>query len=326
MTSLTQAPEPRTATPPPTPPRTGQAVRAHRIARLTPYGLIVPSVIAFVAVLGYPLVRLAWLSVQDFGPRSLFTGEAPFVGADNFTRVLGDSDFWYTLLRTLVVSVGCVGSLMIIGFLLASLLRQVSNWARVMLSVCLVLVWAMPMVSAAMIWRWQFEPQYGVLNWVISRLGIFGDFSAHDWFSSPRQALFLIIALIVWKGLPFVALTLYAAMGQIPDDLYEAAGLDGAGRWSMARHVTLPILGPVLAVLVLLEVIWSVNSFTPFWVLTQGGPDGGTTTLGVYSYLEAFTRNDYGGGAAIAVLTVVLLAALAVLYVRRLFAQGEVEA
>lgn len=199
------------------------------------------------------MVRLIWLSVQDFGPRSLFTGEAPFVGLGNFTRVLGDGDFWYVLLRTLVVSVACVAALMVIGFLLASLLRQVSAWARVMLSVCLVLVWAMPMVSASMIWRWLFEPQYGVLNWVITQLAIFGDFSAHDWFSSPGQALFLIIALIVWKGLPFVALTLYAAMGQIPDDLYEAAGLDGAGPSSMARHVTLPILGPVLAILVLLK-------------------------------------------------------------------------
>jgi N,N'-diacetylchitobiose transport system permease protein len=324
MTSLTQAPE--TATTTPTPPRVDRPVRPHRLARLTPYWLVGPAVIAFAAVLGYPMVRLIWLSVQDFGPRSLFTGEAPFVGLGNFTRVLGDSDFWQVLLRTLIVSVACVGALMVIGFLIASLLQQVSGWARVMLSVCLVLVWAMPMVSAAMISRWLFEPQYGVLNWVITQFRVLGDFSAHDWFSSPGQALFLIIALIVWKGLPFVALTLYAAMGQIPDDLYEAAGLDGAGRWSMARHVTLPILGPVLAVLVLLEVIWSVNSFTPFWVLTQGGPDGGTTTLGVYSYLEAFTRNDYGGGAAIAIITVLLLAVLATLYVRRLFAQGEVTA
>ena len=322
MTSLTQAPETRTVTPAPPLP-TG---RPNRLARLTPYGLVGPAVIAFAAVLGYPMIRLIQLSVQDFGPRSLFTGEAPFVGLGNFTRVLGDGAFWSVLLRTLIVSTACVTALMVIGFLLASLLRQVSAWARVMLSVCLVLVWAMPMVSAAMIWRWLFEPQYGVLNWVITQLRVFGDFSAHDWFSSPGQALFLIIALIVWKGLPFVALTLYAAMGQIPDDLYEAAGLDGAGRWSMARHITLPILGPVLAVLVLLEVIWSVNSFTPFWVLTQGGPDGGTTTLGVYSYLEAFTRNDYGGGAAIAIVTVLLLAVLAVLYVRRLFAQGEVAA
>jgi N,N'-diacetylchitobiose transport system permease protein len=319
MTSLTQAPE----TAPVTPPRTDPAVRDSRLARLTPYGLIGPALIAFAAVLGYPIVRLIWLSLQDFGPRSLFTGEAPFVGLDNFTRVLADSDFWFTLLRTLIVSVACVGGLMVIGFLLASLLMQVSAWARVLLSICLVLVWAMPMVSATMIWRWLFEPQYGVLNWVITQVKVFGDFSAHDWFSSPGQALALIIALIVWKGLPFVALTLYAAMGQIPGDLYEAAALDGAGRWSVARHVTMPILGPVLAVLVLLEVIWSVNSFTPIWVLTQGGPDGGTTTLGVYSYLEAFTRNDYSGGAAIAIITVVLLGILSVLYVRRLFAQDE---
>src|SRR4051794_30777549 len=127
MASLTHAPETGTATP--TPPRTGQSVRPYRLARLTPYGLIGPAGLAFVVVLGYPMARLIWLSVQDFGPRSLFTGEAPFVGLGNFTRVIGDGDFWSVLLRTLIVSVACVAALMVIGFLLASLLRQVSGWA-----------------------------------------------------------------------------------------------------------------------------------------------------------------------------------------------------
>jgi N,N'-diacetylchitobiose transport system permease protein len=161
------------------------------------------------------------------------------------------------------------------------------------------------------------------VNWLLTKLHVFGDLTAYDWFSHPVPALGLIIVLTVWKGLPFVALTLFAARGQISESLYEAARLDGAGTLAMFRHITVPILRPVLAILTILEVIWSVNSFTPTWVLTQGGPDGQTTTLGVYAYITAFSRNDYGSGASIAVVTVLILAVFSIAYVRRLSRQGE---
>ncbi|QHY94109.1 Inner membrane ABC transporter permease protein YcjO [Streptomyces sp. S4.7] len=217
----------------------------------------------------------------------------------------------------------CVTLLMVLGFLISHLLMGVSPWARVVLTVCLVLVWAMPMVAATLVWQWMFQPQYGVSNWLLTQLRVFGDMSVHDWFSHPTQALGLIILLTVWKGLPFVALTLFAARGQIPESPYEAARLDGAGTLQMFRHITIPIMRPVLAILTILEVIWSVNSFTPIWVLTQGGPDGATTTLGVYAYITAFSRNEYGSGASVAVVTVVILALFSVAYVRRLSRQGD---
>ncbi|MGN7704417.1 carbohydrate ABC transporter permease [Cellulosimicrobium sp. ES-005] len=289
-----------------------------------PYGLVAPAVLVLVVVLGYPMVRLLMLSFQRFDARSLFTGDAPFVGLDNYTAILADGTFWGVVARTAVVTVVCVGVMMVVGFALAQVLVRTSAWARLTLMVCLVLVWAMPMVSAALVWQWLFQPQYGVVNWLLTQLRIFGDLSAHDWFSHPAQALGLIILLIVWKGLPFVVLTLYAAMGQIPHEMYEASGLDGAGRSQTLRYITLPMLRPVLAILVVLEVIWSVNSFTPFWVLTQGGPSGQTTTLSVYAYVRAFTANDYGAGAAISIVTIALLSVFAVFYVRRLAKDGEV--
>ncbi|SDN40577.1 carbohydrate ABC transporter membrane protein 1, CUT1 family [Actinacidiphila guanduensis] len=291
--------------------------------RMLPWAMIAPAAAALILIQGYPLARLLVLSTQNFGPRSLFTGQADFVGADNFTALFGDPDFRAVLLRTLVFTVVCVALLMVLGFLLSHLLTGVSPWARVVTTVSLVLVWAMPMVAATLVWQWMYQPQYGVANWLLTKLRVFGDLTAYDWFSHPDQALGLVILLTVWKGLPFVALTLFAARGQIPEPLYEAARLDGAGTLQTFRHITVPILRPVLGILTLLEVIWSVNSFTPIWVLTQGGPDGRTTTLGVYAYVTAFSRNDYGSGASVAVVTVLILAVLSIAYVRRLADQGD---
>ncbi|MCI2417002.1 sugar ABC transporter permease [Saccharopolyspora sp. K220] len=288
-----------------------------------PWAMIAPAVLVILVVLGYPLVRLAILSFQDFGSRSLFTGEADFAGLENFTRALGDSEFWEVLGRTVVFTVVCVTALMVLGFLIAHLLLGVSPWVRVVTTACLVLVWAMPMVAATLVWQWMYQPLYGVANWLLTQLRVLGDLSAHNWLANPTEALGLIVLLVVWKGLPFIALTMFAALGQIPESLYEAARLDGAGTFATFRRITIPIMRPVLAVLAILEVIWSVNSFTPIWVLTQGGPSGQTTTLGVYAYLTAFNANDYGAGAAIAVLTVILLAVFAAVYVKKVAAQGE---
>ncbi|WP_255955100.1 carbohydrate ABC transporter permease [Streptomyces odontomachi] len=291
--------------------------------RLLPWAMIAPAVLALLLVQGYPLVRLLVLATQAFGPRSLFTGQADFVGVDNFTAIFTDPDFRAVLLRTVVFTALCVALLMVLGFLLSHLLIGVSPWARLLTTVCLVLVWAMPMVAATLVWQWMYQPQYGVANWLLTEVRVFGDLTAYDWFSHPVPALGLIVLLTVWKGLPFVALTLFAARGQIPESLYEAARLDGAGTLQTFRHLTVPILRPVLAILTVLEVVWSVNSFTPIWVLTQGGPDGATTTLGVYAYVTAFSRNDYGSGAAVAVVTVLILAVFATAYVRRTATRAE---
>ncbi|MFD6698626.1 MULTISPECIES: carbohydrate ABC transporter permease [unclassified Microbacterium] len=294
-----------------------------RADRRLAYALIAPAVIVLLAILAYPLGRLLVLSFQKFDSRSLFTGEAPFVGLGNYAKVLADGAFWLVLGRTALITATTVVAVMVGGFLLAQLLRKTSGWARMTLMIGLVLVWGMPMVSAAIIWQWLFQPQYGVMNWVLTRLGVFGDLSAHNWFGNATEALAIIIVMVAWKGLPFVAITLYAAMTQIPEELYEAASLDGAGPGRIASAITLPMLRPILVVLTTLQVIWSVNSFTPFWVLTQGGPAGGTTTLSIYAFVRALTANDYGTGAAISIITVILLSVLSAAYVRRLAAQGE---
>jgi ABC-type sugar transport systems, permease components len=284
-----------------------------------------PAVLVLLVVLGYPLYLLVSLTFQNFGPQALFTGKATSAGLSNYTAVLQNPEFWQVLGRTALYVVATAGLVLVLGMLVAHMLRRLSPVMRLTTMITLVLVWAMPMVTASLIWQWLFQPQYGVMNWLVTQLGVFGDYSAHNWFMDPVQALVLIIVLEVWKGLPFVALVLYAGLSQIPDSMFEAATLDGAGAWQSFSTITLPMLRPVVFLVSILEVIWTVNSFVPIWILTKGGPNGGTTTLGVWAYLNAFVSNDYGRGATIAVLTVVILAVFTSIYVRRLVMDEEIK-
>ena len=152
----------------------------------------------------------------------------------------------------------------------------------------------------------------------LGELGVFGDMSQHDFLASSLSAFIVVWLLVVWESVPFVALTLHAGMSQIPREYYEAAALDGANWWLRFRVITLPFLRPVLLIVLVLSVVWDFNVYNQIWVLTQGGPDGGTTTIGIWSFTQAFSSQNYGQGAAIAVLSVVLLMLMTGWWVRHL--------
>jgi N,N'-diacetylchitobiose transport system permease protein len=194
------------------------------------------------------------------------------------------------------------------------------RWA---VSFSMICAWAMPNVAATLVWQWLFQPGYGVVDYLLTQLGIFGNLSEHDWFAGPISSFCVIWLLVVWQSVPFVALTLRAGLSQIPRSYYEAAALSGAGAWVCFRVVTLQFLRPILLLVAILSVVWDFNVFNQIWILTQGGPDGGTTTLGVWSFTQAFSSQSYGQGAAIAVVTVALLLGLTAYYVRLLVRTGE---
>jgi N,N'-diacetylchitobiose transport system permease protein len=173
-----------------------------------------------------------------------------------------------------------------------------------------------------LVWQWLFQPGYGVVNWLLTQVG-FGDLTQHDWTTSPASAFTLVWLLVVWQSVPFVALTLYAGLAQIPRSYYEAAALDGAGPWRVHRTITFPFLQPILGLVTILSVIWDFTVFNQIWILTQGGPNDGTTTLGIWTFTRAFSGNDFGQGAAIAVVSVALLVGMTAVYVRRLVRSGE---
>ncbi|HEY8282275.1 MAG TPA: sugar ABC transporter permease [Leifsonia sp.] len=300
-------------------------LRRGRAARrwVPPLVLLAPAAVVLALVLGYPLVGLVVNSFQDFGLHALFTGQADWVGLANYAAIFTDSSFLPVVVRTAIFTAALVIACVAIGMLLSQQMTKINRTARTVLNIVLIMAWAIPTVSATLVWQWLFQPLYGVLNWMITRLGVFGDYTQHSWVSTSGEAFFIVGILIIWQSVPFVALTLYTGQSQIPAEYYEAAMLDGANGRQIYRMVTLPFLRPVLSLVTILSVIWHFNTFNQLWILTKGGPDGGTTTLSIWSFQKAFASNSFGQGSAIAVVTAVMLLILTSLYVRRLVKSGE---
>ncbi|WP_330332539.1 sugar ABC transporter permease [Streptomyces sp. NBC_00536] len=291
----------------------------------TPWLLLAPCLLVIALVMGYPLFRLVSLSFQSFGKSELWGfKEAKFVGFDNFSKFLGDGVFWTVVLRTVIFAVGAVILTMVIGMLIALLLQKVSGWVKALINIALVASWGMPIIVATAVFKWLFDSGYGVLNYLLSKLpGV--DMIGHNWFASGPQGLAVIMLLVVWGAVPFVVITLSAGLTQVPKELEEAARLDGAGAWGVFRHVTLPILKPVLVMLTTLSVIWDMGVFPQVFVMRNGNPEAEFQLLTTYSYQQAFVVNDYSGGSAIALVTVLLLLGVVAVYMRQMLKIGEVE-
>jgi N,N'-diacetylchitobiose transport system permease protein len=290
-----------------------------------PYWLILPVVAALGAILGYPIYSLVRLSLQHYTLFELIAHKGQWIGLDNFRSVLEDAVFWHTLLRTIVFTIANVGLTMVLGTLLALLLVRVSSWVRILLTAGLVLVWAMPQVVAVQVWYWMTNYQNGVVNYALTRLHL-GNFFQHDWYATTFSQLGLVTALIVWGALPFVAITVYAALSQVPAELVEAAEIDGARPWRVFRDVTVPILRPVLLILTSLSILWDFGVFTqPYLLIGQAHIHPGNYLMGVYLFEEGYIKSDFGRGAAISLLMLVIVAAMSVVYVRRMVKIGDVE-
>jgi N,N'-diacetylchitobiose transport system permease protein len=288
-----------------------------------PYGLILPVVLVIGVILGYPLYWLVKLSTQQYGLFELIRHQGVSVGLHNYGSVLHDSVFWHTLLRTVVFTAVNVTLTMGIGMLLALLLVRVSTFVRVLLTSGLVLVWSMPVVVAVQVWYWMTNYENGVVNYVLSHLGI-GDFFQHDWYATTFSQLSIVTLLIVWGALPFVVITLYAGLAQVPGDLVEAAEVDGARGWRIFLDITLPILRPILLILTSLSIIWDFGVFTqPYLLIGQSKITSGNYLMSIYLFEEGYFKSDFGRGAAISILMLLMVAILSVAYVRKMVRIGD---
>ncbi|WP_369148910.1 carbohydrate ABC transporter permease [Streptomyces sp. R44] len=292
---------------------------------LLPYLLLAPSLLALLVVLGYPLVDMVTLSFQDMTRKELFSGAAPpWAGLGQFRTILGDGFFWTVVARTALFTGVCVTLTMASGLLVALLMRRTSPWVRATIGGVLVAVWAMPVMVAAAVFRWLFDADYGLVNWLLSTLpGV--DLARHNWFTDPWQGFAVITAVVVWGALPFAAISLHAALAQIPPELEEAALIDGARPSQVFRYVTFPAVKPVFVMVTTLMAIWDFGVFNQIWLMRGGQPEREYYLLGVYSFIESFAVNRYSTGAAIALVTVVLLLAGSVLYLRQTLRLGEAE-
>ena len=302
--------------------RQRRITRARLLRLSSPYALILPVVAAVGVILGYPLYNLVRLSFQHYGLFELIRHKGQDVGLANFSSVLHDGIFWHTLLRTVVFTVVNVALTMTIGTLVALLLTRVSAWARVLLTSGLVLVWATPVVVAVQVWNWMTNYQNGVLNYVLTELHI-GNYDQHDWLGTPTSQLSMVTLLIVWGALPFVAITLYAGLSQVPQELLQAASIDGARPWRVFKDITLPILKPIFVILTSLSIIWDFQVFTQVWLLRDERPTSDYFLTGIYAFEQTFTQSDYGYGSAVAISMVLILLGVTFFYIRQMIRIGE---
>jgi N,N'-diacetylchitobiose transport system permease protein len=302
--------------------RRRRAYRDRTVRALAPYALIAPSVVVIAAVLGYPLYLLGRLSFQQFGLAELILQEGPWIGLDNYTRLFHDRQFWTIVVRTFVFTAVNVGLTMVLGTLIALLLTRLGGFMRLVLTTGLVLVWATPVVVAVNIFRWMVDFEFGVLNWTLTKLHV-GDFLNKDWFVDPLTGFGVITALIVWGAIPFVTITLYAGFSQVPEELMEAARIDGASAWRVFRDVTFPLVKPIFVILISLSIIWDFQVFNQIWIIRDGEPEEDYWLMSVYSFVEAFRLGEYGFGAAIAVVMVFFMFAATLVYIRQMIKIGE---
>ena len=211
-----------------------------------------------------------------------------------------------------------------LGTLIALLLVRVGSIVRILLTTALVLVWSMPVVVAVQVWFWMTNFQNGVLNHILTQLHL-GDFFQHDWYETTFSKLAMVTLLIVWGAIPFVTITVYAGLAQVPRELVEAAEIDGAGPLRVFRDVTLPILKPIFLILTSLSIIWDFGVFTqPYLLIGASHVDSSNYLMGVYVYIEGYAHSDFGRGAAISMLMLLIVAAMSAFYIRKKVKLGEV--
>ena len=165
--------------------------------------------------------------------------------------------------------------------------------------------------------------EFGVANWLLTELHV-GNFQHHDWFANPISGLGVIAAVIVWGAIPFVAITVYAGLSQLPQELVEAASIDGAGAWRRFRDITVPILKPIFVIVTSLSIIWDFQVFNQVWIMLDERPSSDYFLMSIYSFVESFRISEYGLGSAIAVVMVLIMLVVTSVYVRQMVRAGEV--
>ncbi|GGT40494.1 carbohydrate ABC transporter permease [Streptomyces althioticus] len=293
--------------------------RARLRRRLARWGFVAPAVVFMLLFFGYPLVRNVVMSFQHYTPKTFFTGEAPFNGADNWSSVFQDALFGKALWHTLVFTAGSLLGQFGIGLALAVFFNRRFPLGGVLRSLIL-LPWLVPMVVSGVVWRRILDQDTGVLNTFLDTLGLGGH---TPWLTSPGMALFSVILVNVWIGIPFNMVILYGGLQEIPRELYEAASLDGASAWRSFRSVTLPMLKPVITVVLVLGFMSTVKILDLILALTDGGPADATQTLGTLTYQNSFVELDFGAGAVVGNVLILISAVFAVFYLRANRTEGK---
>jgi multiple sugar transport system permease protein len=275
--------------------------------------LLIPAILVLAMVFAYPILRAFWLSLFT---KNLGTNLEPvFSGLHNYQRMAQDGRFWQTIANTSIFTVVAIGFELVLGMIIALVLNQ-SFRGRGALRTIAIIPWALPTALIALTWTWIFNDQYGVLNDILLRLGLIK--TGVNWLGDPTLAMIATIAADVWKTTSFMAILLLAGLQSISEDLYEAHKIDGATPWQSFQQITLPLLMPVILIALLFRFAQSFGVFDLVQVMTSGGPAGATEMVSLYIYATVMRYLDFGYGAALVVVTfLILIAVVAIAFLIR---------
>ncbi|SEI98438.1 carbohydrate ABC transporter permease [Demequina mangrovi] len=272
-----------------------------------------PLMIYLIAFYAYPLIRSIDLSVHDYNIRAFVQGDAEFVGLANYIDVVQSNLFPQALWNTfLFVGVSIVFQYAI-GLALAVFFRHNFRLSSLLRALFLV-PWLLPLIVSASTWAWMMNSDSGIINSFLGAVGL----DPVNWITSPDTALLSVIIANIWLGIPFNLVILYSGLQNIPDEVYEAAALDGAGAWKTFWRITFPLLRPVSAITILLGLVYTLKVVDIVWIMTKGGPANSSLTLAVWSYREAFGTGQpaFSPASAIGNLLIVIALVFGLFYIR----------
>lgn len=272
--------------------------------------LMTPALVVISCIAVYPIISVLWLSLHRKMP---IFNISKFVGLENYHYLLGDARFWNSLLNTFYFTAVSVSLELFLGLVIALAINTTfrgRGWVRA----TVLIPWAIPTVVSAKMWQWIYNPDFGIMNYLLRGAGIISE--NVNWLGHKFLAIHAVILTDVWKTTPFVTLLLLAGLQVIPEDLYKAAMVDGAGRWRRFWHITLPLLRPAILIALLFRTLDAFRIFDTVYVLTGGGPGNRTETLSVYAYKLMFQTLQFGYGSTVSVITFFCVIGISLLYIR----------
>ncbi len=277
------------------------------------WAFLAPVVGYLVVFYAYPLFRNLDLSLRNYTVESFIRGNAPFTGLKNYRVDIHDPTFGPALVHTLVFTIVSLIFQFIIGLALALFFVQHFKLSSTLRALFLV-PWLLPLIVSASTWSWMLNSDSGVVNSVLHYVHV----APIDWLTAPKWSLISVIIANIWIGIPFNLVLMYSGLQAIPNDIYEAAALDGANGWQRFSRVTFPLLRPVTAITLLLGFVYTLKVFDIIWIMTRGGPANSSTTFSTWSYQLSFGNllPEFGPGAAVANMLIILTLVLGVVYLR----------
>lgn len=291
--------------------RTRSRLSNHTLDRLFFTALVLPTVAIVVLFILVPIIDSVYKSFLEYKTRNIITNTpGQWNDFHNYTRILSQERLWLSIRHTLLFVAGVVSSQFVLSLSLAVILNKEFRGSQFIRSIMMI-PWVVPTIVSALIWMWIYQPQYGLLKYFAEIIGGSNSFAM---LNNPSTALLGIVIAALWKQIPLMALLLLAGLQNVPDDILEAATIDGAGSVKSFFYITIPYLMPVIKVSISMSIIENFKQFPLFWTMTGGGPSGSTQTLAILSYREAFVTGNFGSGAAVTTIWMGLMIIVTVVY------------